>query len=40
VYEAWSLALRKEHRFKAIENRVLRRMFALKRSDRRLGKIS
>jgi hypothetical protein len=31
--ETWSLTLREEHRLKVFENRVLRRIFALKRDD-------
>jgi hypothetical protein len=27
-YEAWSLTLRKEHRLRVFENKVLRRIFA------------
>jgi hypothetical protein len=36
--EAWSLTLREEHRLRVFENRVLRRMFGLKRSDGRVDK--
>jgi hypothetical protein len=31
--EAWSLALRKEHRLRVFENRVLRRLFGSKREE-------
>jgi hypothetical protein len=31
--ETWSLALGEEHRLKAFENRVLRRIFGLKRDN-------
>jgi hypothetical protein len=31
--ETWSLALRKEHRLRVFENRVLRRIFGLKRDE-------
>jgi hypothetical protein len=30
-FETWSLALREEHRLRVFENRVLRRIFGLKR---------
>jgi hypothetical protein len=30
-YETWPLALREEHRLRVIENRVLRKIFGLKR---------
>jgi hypothetical protein len=32
-YETWSLTLREEHRLWVFENRVLRRMFGLKRDE-------
>jgi hypothetical protein len=32
-YEILSLALRDEHRLRALENRVLRRIFGLKRNE-------
>jgi hypothetical protein len=32
-YETWSLTLREEHRLRAFENRVLRRIFGSKRDD-------
>ena len=32
-YETWSLTLRKEHRLRVFENRVLRRIFEPKRDD-------
>jgi hypothetical protein len=32
-YESWSLTLREEHRLKVIENRLLRRIFGLKRDE-------
>jgi hypothetical protein len=32
-YETWSLLLREEHRLKAFENRVLRRIFGPKREE-------
>jgi hypothetical protein len=32
-YESWSLAFKKEHRLKAFENRVLRRIFGPKRKE-------
>jgi hypothetical protein len=32
-YETWSPALRKEHRLRVFENRVLRRIFGLKRDE-------
>jgi hypothetical protein len=32
-YETWSLTLREEHRLRVFENRVLRRMFGLKRDE-------
>jgi hypothetical protein len=32
-YETWSLTLREEHRLRALENRVLRRMFGLRRDE-------
>jgi hypothetical protein len=31
--ETWSLTLREEHRLKLLENRVLRRIFGLKRDE-------
>jgi hypothetical protein len=31
--EAWSLTLRKEHRLRAFENRILRRIFGPKRNE-------
>jgi hypothetical protein len=31
--ETWSLTLRKEHRLRVFENRVLRRIFGLKRDE-------
>jgi hypothetical protein len=31
--ETWSLILREEHRLRVFENRVLRRMFGLKRDE-------
>jgi hypothetical protein len=31
--ETWSLTLRKEHRLRVFENRVLRRIFGPKRGD-------
>jgi hypothetical protein len=31
--ETWSLTLRKEHRLRAFENKVLRRIFGLKRDE-------
>jgi hypothetical protein len=31
--ETWSLALRKEHRLRVFENRVLRRIFVPKRDE-------
>jgi hypothetical protein len=31
--ETWSLALREEHRLRAFENRVLRRIFGPKRDE-------
>jgi hypothetical protein len=31
-YETWSLTLREEHRLRVFENRVLRRIFGLKRN--------
>jgi hypothetical protein len=31
--ETWSLTLREEHRLRAFENRVLRRIFGLKRDE-------
>ena len=31
VYRTWSLTLREEHRLRVFENRVLRRIFGLKR---------
>jgi hypothetical protein len=34
--ETWSLALREEHRLKVFQNRVLKRIFGLKR-DKMLG---
>jgi hypothetical protein len=32
-YEIWSLALRKEHRLRVFQNRVLRRLFGTKRDE-------
>jgi hypothetical protein len=32
-YETWSLTLRKEHKLRAFENRVLRRIFGPKRDE-------
>jgi hypothetical protein len=32
-YETWSLTLRVEHRVRVFENRVLRRIFGLKRDE-------
>jgi hypothetical protein len=32
-YETWSLTLRVEHRLRVFENRVLRRIFGLKRDE-------
>jgi hypothetical protein len=32
-YETWSLTLREERRFRAFENRVLRRIFGPKRNE-------
>jgi hypothetical protein len=32
VYDTWSLTLREEHRLRAFENRVLRRIFGPKRN--------
>jgi hypothetical protein len=32
-YETWSLTLREEHRLWVFENRVLRRIFGLKRDE-------
>jgi hypothetical protein len=32
-YETWSLTLREEHRLRVFENRVLRRIFGLKRDE-------
>jgi hypothetical protein len=32
-YETWSLRLREEHRLRAFENRVLRRIFGHKRDE-------
>jgi hypothetical protein len=32
-YETWSLTLRKEHRLRVFENRVLRRIFGPKRDE-------
>jgi hypothetical protein len=32
-YETWSLALREDHRLKVFRNRVLRRIFELKREE-------
>jgi hypothetical protein len=31
--ETWSLTLREEHRLRVFENRVLRRIFGLKRDE-------
>jgi hypothetical protein len=31
--ETWSLTLKKEHRLRLFENRVLRRIFGLKRDE-------
>jgi hypothetical protein len=33
VYENWSLILREEHRLRVFENRVLRKIFGLKREE-------
>jgi hypothetical protein len=33
AYKTWSLATREEHRPKVFENRVLRRIFGLKRDE-------
>jgi hypothetical protein len=33
VCETWSLTLREEHRLRVFENRVLRRIFGLKRDE-------
>jgi hypothetical protein len=41
--ETWSLALRKEHRLRVFENRVLRRIFGPKRDEvtnRRMEKVA
>jgi hypothetical protein len=32
-YETWSLTLREEHRLRVLENKVLRRIFGLKRDE-------
>jgi hypothetical protein len=32
-YETWSLTLREEHKLRVFENRVLRRIFGLKRDE-------
>jgi hypothetical protein len=32
-YETWSLTLREEHRLRMFENRMLRRIFGLKRNE-------
>jgi hypothetical protein len=32
-YEAWSLALREKRRLRVFENRILRRIFGLKRDE-------
>jgi hypothetical protein len=32
-YETWSLTLREEHRLRGFENRVLRKIFRLKRDE-------
>jgi hypothetical protein len=32
-YETWSLTVREEHRLRVFENRVLRRIFGLKRNE-------
>jgi hypothetical protein len=32
-YETWSLALREVHRLSVFENRILRRIFGLKRDE-------
>jgi hypothetical protein len=32
-YEAWSLTLREDHRLRVFQNRVLRRIFGLKRNE-------
>jgi hypothetical protein len=37
VCETWSLTLREEHRMRVFENRVLRRIFGLKRADVMVG---
>jgi hypothetical protein len=36
--ETWSLTLREEHRLRVFENRVLRRIFGLKRDEVRVEK--
>jgi hypothetical protein len=36
--ETWSLSLREEHGLRVFENRVLRRIFGLKRDDGKLEK--
>jgi hypothetical protein len=33
IYKTWSLTLREEHRLRVFENRVLRRIFGLKRDE-------
>jgi hypothetical protein len=38
--ETWSLTLREEHRLRVFENRVLRRIFGLNRTDWRMEKIA
>jgi hypothetical protein len=35
--ETWSLALREEHRLRVFQNRVLRRIFGLKRDEMMTG---
>jgi hypothetical protein len=37
-YETWSLTIKKEHRLRVFENRVLRRIFGPKRDELRLEK--
>jgi hypothetical protein len=32
-YETWSLTLREKHRLRVFQNRVLRRIFGLKKDD-------
>jgi hypothetical protein len=33
LYETWSLTLKEEHRLRVFENRMLRRLFGLKRDE-------